>query len=57
MNPTDLANKTDAELRFIVQDAAAAAQAVDSHDEVAASKYLDQMLDAMSELRRRSRSG
>jgi len=49
----DLSTKTDAELHHIARDAAAAARACDDHDERAAAKYLDQHLDAISELRRR----
>lgn len=45
--------KTDAELHYIIRDAARAAEACDKHDELAAGKYADQMLEAASELRRR----
>jgi hypothetical protein len=39
-------NKTDAELRYIIKDAYAAAQAMKGHDDKAEAKYLDQINDA-----------
>ena len=48
-----MTNKTDAELHYIARDAGKAAANLDKTDEAAACKYLDQMADALSELRRR----
>jgi len=46
-------NMTDAQLDYIARDAFAASEACKDHDEEASCKYLDQMLEARSELRRR----
>ena len=53
MTTNDYSKMTDAELHFIARDAAKAANALDLVDDRAASKNLDRMLDAVSELRRR----
>lgn len=50
---TTYKNKTDAELRYIVRDAAEAAAAMRGVDQAAELKYLDQVNDASSELYRR----
>ncbi len=46
-------SKTAAELRYIISDASAAARAMAGHDYKAECKYLDQVNDAVTELRRR----
>jgi len=46
--------KTEAELRYIAQDAHEAAQCMKGMDPVAECKYLDQVNDACTELYRRS---
>ena len=53
MNTTDYRRKTDAELHYIMRDAAEAAAAMRDMDYVAECKYLDQLNDAASELYRR----
>jgi hypothetical protein len=45
--------KSDAELRYIAKDAAAAAQAMKDHDPAAEAKYLDQVNDAFTVLYQR----
>lgn len=45
--------KTEAELRFIIKDAAEAAEAMRGVSEQAEAKYLDQVNDASTELYRR----
>lgn len=47
------AGKSEAQLRFIIKDAAEAANAMRGHDPVAESKYLDQVNDATTELAKR----
>ena len=49
----DYSTKTEAELYFIMRDAAEAFQAVRGTDAEAESKYLDQVNDAATELHRR----
>lgn len=49
--------KTDAELAFIVKDAAEAARAMQGHDPVAEGKYLDQVHDAHTIIMHRARYG
>lgn len=46
-------NKTDAELKFIIQDAGEAAKCMKAINPAAESKYLDQVNDACTELYRR----
>jgi hypothetical protein len=46
---TRYADKTDAELLYIIKDAGEAAQAMRGHDPVAEAKYLDQVNDACTE--------
>lgn len=46
-------DKTDAELAYIVRDAGEAADAMRGWNDEAECKYLDQVNDAASELRRR----
>jgi hypothetical protein len=46
-------HKTDAELRYIMRDAAEAARAMRQVDHAAECKYLDQVNDAATELHRR----
>lgn len=49
----DYRNKTNAELQFIIKDAAEAAEAMRGWNDQAECKYLDQMNDAVTELYRR----
>lgn len=49
-------NKTDAEMAYIMKDAAEAAQAMRGMNPEAEAKYLDQMNDAASEIYRRSKA-
>jgi hypothetical protein len=44
----DYHKKSDAELLYIIRDAASAAKAMQGHDPKAEAKYLDQMNDASS---------
>ena len=46
-------NKTNAELQFIIKDAAEAAEAMRGWNDPAECKYLDQVNDASTELYRR----
>ncbi len=50
----DYRTKTDAELRFIAQDAYEAAQAMRGWNPQAEAKYLDQVNDACTEMYRRT---
>ena len=53
----DYRNKTNAELQFIIKDAAEAAEAMRGWNDQAECKYLDQVNDASTELyRRRNKS-
>ena len=49
----DYRNKTDAQLQFIIKDAAEAAEAMRGWNDPAECKYLDQVNDASTELHRR----
>lgn len=49
--------KSDAELHFIAKDAKEAMDAIGTHDKKAASKYADQMNDALSVLHHRRKGG